>query len=74
MSERFSDVIFLISPFIDARFKGLWLNNLHIDVKTRVLEKIRNAFVSFFTKLTYQLPKMCQLVHQMHRILLVLII
>ena len=57
MSERFSDVIFLISPLLDARFKTLWLNNLHIDVKTRVQEKIRNAFVNFFIKLTFQLSK-----------------
>jgi hypothetical protein len=57
MSERFSDVVFLICPFLDARFKSLWLNNLPTDVKTRVLEKIRNAMVHFFTKLAFQLSK-----------------
>ena len=47
MSERFSDVIFLISPLLDARFKTLWLNNLHIDVKARVLEKsVMPLFIS----------------------------
>ena len=48
MSERFSDVIFLVSPLFDARFKIVWLDNLHIDVKARVIKKIRNAFVHFF--------------------------
>ena len=51
MSERFSDMIFLISPLLDARFKLLWLNNLDTIVKMRVLEKIRAAFVNFFSKL-----------------------
>ena len=57
MSERFSDVIFLISPLLDARFKLLWLNNLNTVVKARVLEKIRGDFVHFFSKLTFQLSK-----------------
>lgn len=35
MSERFSDVIFLVSPLFDARFKIVWLDNLHIDVKAK---------------------------------------
>ncbi|CAF1335367.1 unnamed protein product [Adineta ricciae] len=51
MSERFSDVIFLISPLLDARFKLLWLNSLDTVVKMRILEKIRDAFVRFFSKL-----------------------
>ncbi|UJR18451.1 hypothetical protein I4U23_005356 [Adineta vaga] len=51
MSERFSDAIFLIPPLLDARFKLLWLNNLDTVVKVRVLEKIRAAFVRFFSKL-----------------------
>jgi hypothetical protein len=54
MSERFSDLIFLITPVLDARFKLLWLNNLKIDVKTRVVEKIRNAFVHLYTKIKFQ--------------------
>jgi hypothetical protein len=57
MSERFSDIIFLISPLLDARFKLLWLNNFPVDVKARVQEKIRNAFVHFCTKLKFQLSK-----------------
>ena len=48
MSERFSDVIFLIAPFHDARFKLLCLDNLDRLVKLRVVEKIRSAFVHFF--------------------------
>lgn len=51
MSERFSDMIFLISPLLDARFKLLWLNNIDTVVKMRVLEKIRAAFVHLFSKL-----------------------
>jgi hypothetical protein len=51
MSERFSDVIFLFSPLLDARFKLLWLDNLDTVVKMRVLEKIRGVFVRFFSKL-----------------------
>ena len=50
MSERFSDLIFLIAPLLDARFKLLWLDNLDTLVKLRVLEKIRSAFVYFFSK------------------------
>ena len=50
MSERFSDVIFLIAPLLDAQFKLLWLDNLDTPVKLRVLEKIRSAFVYFFSK------------------------
>ena len=50
MSERFSDVIFLIAPALDARFKLLWLDNLDTLVKLSVVEKIRNAFVHFFSK------------------------
>lgn len=57
MSERFSDVIFLISPLFDARFKLLWLDNLHTVVKLRVLEKIRNAFVHFFSKMTFHMSQ-----------------
>ncbi|CAF5054580.1 unnamed protein product, partial [Rotaria sp. Silwood1] len=52
MSKRFSDVIFLIYPLLDGRFQLLWLNTLHTDVKARVLEKIRSAFVHF-VELTY---------------------
>lgn len=55
MSERFSDLIFLISPLMDARFKIMWLNNLHTVVKMRVLDKIRSAFVRFFSKLAVPL-------------------
>ena len=55
MSERFSDVIFLVSPLFDARFKIAWLDNLHIDVEARVFKKTRNAFVHFSTKLIFQL-------------------
>ena len=50
MSERFSDVIFLIATFHDARFKLIWLDNLDTLVKLRVLEKIRSAFVHYFSK------------------------
>ena len=50
MSQRFSDVIFLIAPFHDARFKLLWLDNLDTLVKLRVLEQIRSAFVHYFSK------------------------
>ncbi|CAF1511739.1 unnamed protein product [Rotaria sordida] len=57
MSERFSDVIFLIAPLFDARFKLLWLDNLHTVVKIRVLEKIRNAFVRFFSKLSLSMSR-----------------
>jgi len=57
MSERFSDVIFLIAPLLDSRFKLLWFNNLSSVVKSRVLEKIRGALVHFFSKLTVQLSK-----------------
>ena len=57
MSERFSDIMFLISPLLDARFKLLRLNNFPVHVKARVLEKIRNAFVHFCTKLKLQLSK-----------------
>ncbi|CAF3674926.1 unnamed protein product, partial [Rotaria socialis] len=53
MSERFADAIFIISPLLDPRFKLLWLNNLDTVVKMRVLEKIRTAFVRFFSKLTF---------------------
>ena len=56
MSERFADLIFIISPIFDARFKLLWLNNLKIDVKTRVTEKIRNACANLFGKLKLQVP------------------
>jgi hypothetical protein len=52
MSERFSDMIFLISPLLDACFKLLWVNNLDTVVKMRVLEKIRAAFVRFSSKLS----------------------
>ncbi|CAF3145510.1 unnamed protein product [Rotaria socialis] len=52
-SERFSDAIFIISSLLDPRFKLLWLDNLDTVVKVRVLEKIRIAFVRFFSKLTF---------------------
>ncbi|CAF2128590.1 unnamed protein product [Rotaria magnacalcarata] len=52
MSERFSDAIFLISPLLDSRFKLLWLDNLHTIVKMRVLDKIRDSYVRFFSKLS----------------------
>ena len=39
MSERFSDVIFLIASLLDARFNLLWLDNLDTLVKLHVLEK-----------------------------------
>ncbi|CAF4451760.1 unnamed protein product, partial [Rotaria magnacalcarata] len=45
MSERFSDVIFLISPLLDTRFKLLWLDSLHTLVKLRVVEKNAGADV-----------------------------
>ncbi|CAF5188325.1 unnamed protein product, partial [Rotaria magnacalcarata] len=45
MSERFSDVISLISPLLDARFKLLWLDSLHTLVKLRVVEKNAGADV-----------------------------
>ena len=51
MSERFSDVIFLIAPLLDARFKLLWLDSLHTLVKLRVVEKIRDAYVRYYSKL-----------------------
>ncbi|CAF1325542.1 unnamed protein product [Rotaria sp. Silwood1] len=57
MSERFSDVIFLIAPLFDACFKLLWLDNLHTVVKIRVLEKIRSAFVRFFSKLNFSMSR-----------------
>ncbi|CAM4873452.1 unnamed protein product [Rotaria socialis] len=38
MSERFSNVIFLISPLYDARFKLLWLDSFHTLVKLCVVE------------------------------------
>ena len=50
MFQHFSNVIFLIAPFHDARFKLLWLDNLDRLVKLRVLEKIRSAFVHYFSK------------------------
>ncbi|CAF4553202.1 unnamed protein product [Rotaria sp. Silwood2] len=53
MSERFSDVIFLISPLLDARFKLLWLDSLHTLVKLRVVEKIRDAYVRYYSKLNF---------------------
>ena len=53
MFERFSDVTFLIAPFHEARFKLLWLDNLDTLVKLRVLEKIRSAFVHFFSKINW---------------------
>ncbi|CAF2153412.1 unnamed protein product [Rotaria magnacalcarata] len=53
MSERFSDVIFLISPLLDARFKLLWLDSLHTFVKLRVVEKIRDAYVRYYSKLNF---------------------
>ncbi|CAF3342438.1 unnamed protein product, partial [Rotaria socialis] len=37
-SERFSNVIFLISPLLDACFKLLWLDSLHTLVKLCVVE------------------------------------
>ena len=57
MSERFSDVIFLVAPLFDARFKLLWLDNLDTVVKMRVLEKIRAAFVRFFCKLSSSMSR-----------------
>jgi hypothetical protein len=57
MSERFSDVIFLMSPLFDARFKLLWLDNLDTVVKMRVLEKIRGAFLRFFSKLSSSMSR-----------------
>ena len=54
-SERFADAIFLVSPLFDARFKLVWLDNLHIDVKAHVLKKIPGAIVPFHTKITFQL-------------------
>jgi hypothetical protein len=56
MSERFSDTIFLISPLLDARFKLLWLNHDTV-VNMRVLEKIRAAFIHFFSKLTISMSR-----------------
>ncbi|CAF3302422.1 unnamed protein product [Rotaria socialis] len=53
MSERFSDVIFLISPLFDARFKLLWLDSLHTLVKLRIVEKIRDAYVRYYSKLNF---------------------
>ena len=50
MSQRFSDVIFLIAPFHDARFKLLWLDNLDTLVELRILEQIRSAFVYYFSR------------------------
>ena len=50
MSQRFSDVIFLIASFHDARFKLLWLDKLDTLVKLRVLEQIHSAFVHYFSK------------------------
>ena len=52
MSECFSDVICLIAPFHDARFKLLWLDYLDTLVKLRVLEKIRSTLVHFFSKVS----------------------
>ena len=52
MSQRFPHVIFLIASFHDARFKLLWLDNLDTLVKLRVLEKIRGAFVHYFSKVS----------------------
>ncbi|CAF3223367.1 unnamed protein product [Rotaria sp. Silwood2] len=57
MSERFSDLIFLIAPLLDARFKLLWLDNLDTVVKLRVLEKIRGAYVRFFSKINLSVPQ-----------------
>ncbi|CAF4766171.1 unnamed protein product [Rotaria magnacalcarata] len=57
MSERFSDIIFVISPLFDGRFKLLWLDNLHTVVKMRVLEKLRGAFVRFFSKLNLSMSQ-----------------
>ncbi|CAM4863402.1 unnamed protein product [Rotaria socialis] len=53
MSERFSDVIFLISPLFDARFELLWLDSLHTLVKLRIVEKIRDAYVRYYSKLNF---------------------
>ncbi|CAF4657768.1 unnamed protein product, partial [Rotaria magnacalcarata] len=53
MSERFSDVISLISPLLDARFKLLWLDSLHTLVKLRVVEKVRDAYVRYYSKLNF---------------------
>jgi hypothetical protein len=52
MSERFSDPIFLIVPLLDPRFKLLWLDHLNTVVKMRVLEKIHEAFVHLFSRVT----------------------
>lgn len=60
MSERFSDMIFLISPLLDARFKLLWLNNLDTVVKMRVLGKIRAAFVHFYSKLNNSMSRVAE--------------
>ena len=54
MSERFSDVIFLISPLFDTRFKLLWLDHLQTVVKMRVLEKLQKACVRFFSQIASQ--------------------
>ena len=76
MSERFSDMNFLISPLLDARFKLLWLNSLDTVVKMRVPEKIRAAFVHFFLNLTIQCHVlqewMCQMQPNKNKVILVL--
>ncbi|CAF0995304.1 unnamed protein product [Didymodactylos carnosus] len=42
MSERFSDLIFLVAPILDACFEMHWLNAIDLtdDVKKTVIEKI----------------------------------
>ncbi|CAF1360442.1 unnamed protein product [Rotaria sordida] len=57
MSERFSDPIFLIAPLLDARFKLLWLDNLQLAIKLRVIEKIHSTFVRFFSKLNFSVSQ-----------------
>jgi len=51
------DYDLFFSPLLDARFKLLWLNNLDTVVKMRVLEKIRAAFVRFFSKLNNSMAR-----------------
>ncbi|CAF4280979.1 unnamed protein product, partial [Rotaria sordida] len=57
MSERFSDPVFLIAPLLDARFKLLWLDNLQLAIKLRVIEKIYSTFVRFFSKLNFSVSQ-----------------
>ncbi|CAF3254323.1 unnamed protein product, partial [Rotaria socialis] len=57
MSERFSNVIFLISPLLDARFKLLWLDSLHtLKVGADVLNTTEHN-IDVMTKNTDSLTK-----------------